>query len=530
MFDCVIHNALLYDGTGNGEYRADLAIQNGKIAAIGNGLTDAASVLDASGLCLAPGFIDAHSHADESMFTCPERDFVLKMGVTTEIAGNCGHTLAPLAGAHERAVFHATLSAAGADEPLFPSFREEAEAAKRLSLGPNVAAFVGHGPIRYSVMGLSPRTATESELDAMCDLLDRAMDEGALGLTTGLSYEPGIYSDTRELVRLARVVARHGGIYATHSRSESAGIFDCIRECVTIARESGVHVHISHLKCTGREYWPRCETVLKMIDDANAEGLCVTMDAYPYTAVSTTTTSAIPPRFLANGRAALARALHDPAVCEAIRKEIFEIDDPGWDNSALHVGLENFLVTGADETPDFVGMTYAQIGDKLGISAFDAMMKLLRENGGNVRDVRYAMCEANVEAILAHPLCGVGSDGIYVKGRDTMTHPRALGAFPRYLSHYVRERGLLSRAEGIRRITGLPATRFGLTRKGFLKVGCDADLVLFDFETLRDGGTFFRPFLPNEGIRCVYMDGVPVVRDNVMTGERRGRFFTKNEL
>ena len=365
-------------------------------------------------------------------------------------------------------------------------------------------------------------------MEHMCQLLDEAMRSGALGISTGLSYEPGIYADTQELIELSKVAANYGGMYVTHSRSESAGLIKSTQECITIAEQAGLPVHISHLKCTGREFWSQCAVVLQMIDEANAHGLRVTMDAYPYIAVSTTTTSAIPPQFLVNGREALAHSLYDPNVCEAIRHEIFEIDDPCWDNSALHVGLENFLITGADQTPQYVGMTYAQVGQRLGISPFDAMMKLLRENRGYVRDVRFAMCEENVEAILSHPLCTVGSDGIYVSGRDTMTHPRAFGTFPRYLGHYIRECQILSREEGIHRITGMPAERFGIRNKGFIRIGYDADLVLFDYDSILDGSTFEHPFLPNRGLHRVYLGVQLVMQDNKPTGCRAGKLLEKN--
>ena len=562
-YDLLIRNALLYDGTGTAPFYGTLAVKDGSIAGIwskeeydlaGKSLwntaisgpeaekgtascrervnfaeLDALSVhaetaVDADGLALAPGFIDSHTHADQAIFGNPDRTHVLRMGVTTEIGGNCGHSNSPFPREVSEAE-KAGLARASGRAQMFYSLREEKEAVRALPLGTNQKYLTGHNTLRTFAMGLANRAPSDAELAEMKRLLEGAMEEGSLGLSTGLSYEPGIYSRTEELAELAKVAAEHGGIYASHSRSESAGLFRAVQECIDIARIANLPVIVSHFKVVGKEFWPRCAAALAMFDKAAEEGLSVTMDAYPYCAVSTTTTSAIPPQFLDQGKEALARMLYDPQVAEAIRKEIYEIDDPSWDNSMLHVGLENFLIVGADRTPEYVGMTYAEAGKRLRISPFDAMVKIMRENGAAVRDVRFAMCEENVEAILSHPLCTVGSDGIYVPGRDKLCHPRALGTFPRYLGHYIRERKILTREEGIRRITGMPAERFGLGKKGFLRTGLDADLVLFDYDGIRDGADFMHPFTPNTGIYKVYVKGILELEDNEPTGAACGEML-----
>ena len=543
--DLFIKNALLYDGTGEAPYYGAVAVKNGRIRHIysrektdnrGNSLwegdpdriqvsfaeldAEAASsreVIDADGLSLSPGFIDSHTHSDQAVFSNPDRTHVLRMGVTTEIGGNCGHSSSPFPRAVSDAE-RAGLARASGQAEMFPSFREEKEAVSRLPLGTNQKYFTGHNTLRTFAMGLADRAPQPSEMEVMKELLRGAMAEGSLGLTTGLSYEPGIYSETEELAALAKEVKPFGGIYASHSRSESAGLYDAVRECIDIARIADLPVIVSHFKVVGKEFWPRCEQALAMFDKARSDGLNVTMDCYPYCAVSTTTTSAIPPQFLTGGKEGLAQKMYDPDIVRAIYKEINEIDDPSWDNSMLHVGLENFLIVGADRTPEYVGMTYAEAGRALGLSPFDAMIKIMRENGAAVRDVRYAMCEENVEAILSHPLCAVGSDGIYVPGRDKLCHPRALGTFPRYLGRYIREKGILSREEGIRRITGMPSDRFGLKNKGYIQTGKDADLVLFDYDSIRDGGDFLHPFIPNTGIYKVFVEGQKELEENESTG------------
>jgi N-acyl-D-amino-acid deacylase len=263
-----------------------------------------------------------------------------------------------------------------------------------------------------------------------------------------------------------------------------------------------------------------------MIDEAVAEGLDITIDAYPYIACSTTTLSAIPPKFLDKSPAAFAKSLEDPAVVEAIRHEIYEVNDPSWDNSMYYVGLENFLIVRAAGTPWAVGKTYAQAAAELGMEPFDGMIHLQKANKGDVFEVRFAMCEENVEMILKHPRCMVGSDSAFIPG-NTSCHPRVFGTFPRYLGRYIRERGILPREEGIHRITGMPAKVYGLKNKGLIREGFDADLVLFDYDRIIDRADFMNPFQLNEGIHQVYVAGQLVLEDNVPTGRWCGKYLVK---
>lgn len=530
MFDLLIKNATIYDGSGAPAYVADVAVKDGKIASIGTDLGTAEDIVDAEGLALAPGFIDSHSHADNSVLWDPERLHVLRQGVTTEIAGQCGVTLSPVPAGTPLSICKSLVGSSEYGGNFFATMQDELDAVRRMELGPNQTYFAGHAPIRYSAMGLENRKANAGDIAVMQQLLENCMEAGAMGFSTGLSYVPGIYGDTRELIEVTKAAAKHGGTYISHSRSESAGLFKAVQECIDIAREANIPVQISHLKVVGKTFWPRCGEMLAMIDKANRDGLQVTMDAYPYVAVSTSTTSAIPARFLDQGKEAFGEMLKNPAIAEEIRREIFEIDDPGWDNSALHVGLENFLIAGADYTPEHEGKTYAQVGEEWGISPFDAMVKLLIANKGQIRDIRFAMCEENLEDILRHPLCSVGSDGTYVKDYHKISHPRAFGTFPRFLGRYVRERKLMSKEEGIHRITGMPATRFRLTGKGYILPGMDADMVLFDYDTILDQADFKDCFKPNIGIHRVYMNGKLVVEHNEPTGKREGKYLMRSNL
>lgn len=521
MFDLLIKNALIYDGSGEKPFSGDVAVKDGKIAAIGNVTGDAVKTVDAKGLSLAPGFIDCHSHSDTALYRDPHRVHVLRMGVTTEIAGQCGYSSSPfLPSMTEQSKNFVNMDKG----PVFETLHEQIEEISKWELGTNQIYFTGHGILRPDAMELANRPATDDEIAKMQDLLTESIQQGSLGVSTGLSYVPGIYSDTHELTELGRAAGMSGGIYTTHSRSESMGLFDSVAECIHISKEGKVPVNISHFKCVGKPFWKRCEEALAMIDQANAEGADITLDCYPYIAASTTTLSAMPPRFLDHGAVAFAKSLEDPEIVEAIRKEIYEINDPSWDNSLYYVGAENFLVVRALETPWAIGKTYAEIGKQLGIEPFDAIMYMLKANNGTVYECRFSMCEENVEMILKHPNCMVGSDGIYQPG-EASAHPRAFGTFPRYLGHYIRDRKILSREEGIRRITGMPAHRYGLKGKGEIKVGFDADLVLFDYDTIIDHADFLDPFKPNEGIHQVYIDGKLVLEDNEPTGVWAGKYL-----
>ena len=538
-FDLIIKNARIHDGTGSPSFFGFLAVKEGKVGLLREGKLSldlsAKEVLDAEELCLSPGFIDSHSHADEVIFVNPEREQVLRMGVTTEIAGQCGHTESPYPEDVDEKLYNMASGNFGGRP--YENFAALAGAVEKLPLGVNEAWFTGHGALRTSVLGFENRKATDAEIEKMRELLAREMESGALGFTTGLAYVPGIYSDVRELSGIAEGMKPYGGIYSSHTRSESAGLFDAVKECIDVGRATGLRANISHFKACYPEFWDRMDRALSMVDEAIAEGVDVTMDAYPYIAVSTTTLSAMPSQFLTRGAEAFAESLSDPSVREAIRREIYEIDSPDWDNALKHAGPDRFLVVCAEDTPEYEGLSYTQIAERLRMEPFDAVLWMLEKNHGHITDVRFIMCEENVEKVLAHPVCTVGSDGIWKKGRDRTCHPRAFGTFPRYLGHYIRERGILSREEGIRRITGMPAERYGLCRmnaersagagKGVLLPGFDADLVLFDYDTIKDGGDFKNPFTLNEGIEKVFVGGKTVLRENELTGIAAGKFLRR---
>lgn len=526
MYDLIIRNALIYDGVSSHAYMGHVGICDGKIVSVGTEpLSGGRKMIDAQGLSLSPGFIDVHSHSDYCLYKDPHRQHVLQMGVTTEISGQCGNSISPVPSSMS-AETRKYLASRGS--PLFETMEEHLKTLSCWELGPNQLHFTGHGLLRGGAMELRADRAGEKEILKMQEALEKAVLQGSAGLSTGLSYVPGIYSDSHELIELAKAAARAGGMYVTHSRSESMGLFDSVRECIAIALEASIPVNISHFKCVGKVFWDRCQEALEMIDSAIARGADITLDAYPYTAASTTTLSAIPARFLDRGAEAFARDLENPEIVRQIRKEIYEINDPSWDNSMYYVGLDKFLIVRAEQTPWAVGKTYAQVGEELGMDPFDAVVYLLKANHGCVYECRHSMCEENVEMILKHPKCMVGSDGLYVPG-DLSCHPRAFGTFPRYLGRYIRQKQLLSREEGIRRLTDMPARRYGLTGKGRIQEGYDADLVLFDYDTILDRADYMDPMKPNIGIYQVYMNGQLVLENNEPTGSWHGKYLGKTK-
>lgn len=520
MQDLLIKKALIYDGSGAPAFYGSVGVTNGKITYVGQDEPSSKKTIDAQGLSLSPGFIDVHSHSDQVIFEDPLRLHVLRMGVTTELAGQCGGSRSP---------FSSTMDPAVKDfmrkSPFtFLTMKEEVEALGCLKMGVNQRYFTGHGVLRANAMGLANRTATDIEISSMKKQLIQAIREGAAGVSTGLSYVPGIYSNSEELVQLGKTAGENGGIYTTHSRSESMGLFDCINECIRIAREGQVPVNISHFKIVGKVFWDRCDKALNMIDEAIADGLDLTLDAYPYTAVSTTTLSAIPPQFLDKGAVYFAESLNSSDVVQAIFHEIYEVNSPTWDNSIYYVGLDNFLIVRAKETPWAIGKTYAQAAKEMGMTPFEGMIYLLKANHGDIYECRFAMCEENVSKILKHPRCMVGSDGLYAPG-DVSAHPRAFGTFPRYLGRYIRNQSIMSREDGIHHITGMPAHRYGLKGKGQIKIGYDADMVLFDFDRIIDHADFHDPFLPNEGVHQVYVAGELALEENEATDVRNGKYL-----
>jgi len=496
-YDLIIRQGRVADGTGNPAWFADVAVKDGRIAVVGRVDGAARTVLDARGLIVAPGFVDVHTHADE-LAEMPEAEHFLRMGVTTIVAGNCGSSALDV-GRALRAI-------------------EATQASV------NFATLIGHGTVRRAAMGGAfPRPPTADELQKMRDLVEQAMRDGAVGLSTGLIYIPGVYAQTEELIELARVVARYDGIYATHQRNEGTGILDSLDEAIRIGREAGLRVQVSHLKLAGENAWGRAHEVLARLERARAAGLDITQDQYAYTASSTGLSQLIPDEALEGGREAFGKRLDDPAekakIIAAMRRKI---RDRGREDYAFAV------IAHYRHDPAFNGLNLVEAARKLrGADALDDQIETILEiqRHGGASGVFHGMNETDLQTFLRHPHTMVACDSGLRKLGEGVPHPRGYGNNARVLARYVRELQVLRLEDAVRKMTSLPATTYRFAGRGLLREGCWADVVAFDPETVRDVATYQDPHHYAEGFRHVLVNGVPVIRDGQFTGARPGRML-----
>jgi N-acyl-D-amino-acid deacylase len=524
--ELVVAGGVIIDGTGAPGRRGDVAIAGDRIAAVGAGAWAEADRIDAEGLVVAPGFIDMHSHSDYLLLGNPCAESKLLQGVTTEVGGNCGESPAPMVDEIARDVSE-WLGKFGvaADWRDFPGFFEHLRAR---GIAINVAFLAGHGNLRALAMGYADRPATGDELDRMCAAAAEAMRQGAVGISSGLAYPPGCYAATDELAAVVKAAAPFGGIYTSHLRNEGDRLLEAVGEAIEIGRRSGAPVHLSHHKVTDPWNWGRVADSLALIDAARAEGLAVSADQYPYPATSTGLAASLPDWMRADGRDAMLARLRDPAAREraSAQMEKRARADDHWDR----------LVIAAVETErnrPCCGQSVAEIARQRGVSPQEAIFDLLIEEQARVAVVRFAMCEDDIERVMRHPWVAIASDaaararsGPLSEGRP---HPRAFGTFPRVLGHYVRERGVLTLEEAVRKMTGLPAGILGLADRGVLREGARADAVVFDPATITDQATFEQPLEPPVGVRHVIVNGQVVVSEGSITEARPGRVLGRSE-
>ncbi len=522
MLDILIKNGTVYDGSGAAGEVRDVGVLNGKIVFPEKGCAAGAKKeIDASGLAVSPGFIDVHTHADEQIYCEPSRKSKLLQGNTTEIAGQCSFSRAPYL---EDAPFDSeetrlkiTLS------PTYPSFESYRKDMESRKIGTNLMSFVGHRSIRASVLGMQNRPATPDELDRMKGLLAECMESGAPGMSTGLVYAPSCYAPEEELVELLKVVGRCGGMYTTHIRGEADTVLDALAEALRIAERAEVPVNISHIKAMFPQNYHKMDEMLEMIDRANSRGMSVTTDAYPYDATSSPATSALPPSFLARGIPALSEFLGTKEGVEALRRAVTRQTED-WEKPIKNIGAKGFFIADAAVTKEAIGKRVSEYAEMKGLDEIEAFADLYSRNRCEMVDVRFNMLEENVEKAYRHPECLVGSDGLY--NGTGLAHPRAFATFPRYLGRFIREKKVLPLAEGISRITGRAALRYRIKERGFIREGYAADITIFDPERIIERATYENPFLPNEGIRCVIVNGQVRAFEGSLTGEENGTFLT----
>jgi N-acyl-D-amino-acid deacylase len=530
-FDWVIRGGTVVDGTGAPARRADVALQGDRVVAIEGALPgEAARHVDATGRLVTPGFIDMHAHSDFSLLSVPSAESKIRQGVTTDVTGMCGFSPAPAP--PDGRLLARWAAFIGPDvTPAWPRFGTWLDAVRGAGLAMNVAPFVGHGALRMVAMGFERRATRPDEGRRMAALLRESLDDGAFGLSTGLIYPPSSFSDTDELVALARVLAeRPGRLYASHIRGEGPTLERAVAEAITIGERTGVPVEISHLKASGRVNWPRMGEALRLIDAARARGVAVAADMYPYTAGSTTLASLLPAWAHEGGLEALLERLADPATRRRLLDEGRAWPDE-WLGPNGPTGWGAILIAACPAVPEAEGQTLAALAATRGCAGGDALLDLLVEARGGVSMIHFLMSDENVARVLEHPHVTIGSDnlGLCAGPEDAhpgKPHPRQHGCFPRVLGTSVREQGRLVWESAIHKMSGMTAALLGLPDRGVLRPGAAADVVVLDPATVADLATYPDPHRYPSGLQWVWVNGTAVLQDGRFAPRPAGRVLT----
>ncbi len=526
-FDVLIKNGTVYDGTGRAPKRADVGIKQDRIVAIGNLRgRRARNVVDARGLAVAPGFINMLSWSTESLIVDGRSQGEVRQGVTTQIFGE-GWSMGPLNERLKQQVI------AEQDDIKFDvewtTLAGYLTYLEKRGVSQNVASFVGATTVRQYVLGERDVQPTPAQLEEMRELVRQAMEEGALGVGSSLIYAPAFYARTEELIELCKVAARYKGKYISHLRSEGNEWVEAVEELIRISREAGLPAEIYHIKAAGRQNWDKVDRVIALVNAARRRGLKITADMYMYPAGATGLNASLPPWALDGGYEALYKRLEDPATRQKIAAEVRAPGDK-WENLYLAAGSpERLLLVGfkSEKLKPLTGKTLAEVARMRGRDPVETIMDLILEDRSRVGTVYFLMSEENLKKELRQPWVSLGSDaasmapeGVFLK---SSTHPRAYGNFARLLGKYVREEKVISLAEAVRRLSGLPATNLELDHRGFLKPGMFADVVVFDPQAIADRATFEQPHQYSVGVKHVFVNGVQVLKDGEHTGAKPGR-------
>ena len=498
-YDIIISNGRVIDGSGNPWYEADVAINGERIVRIGDLSSDTGSqVIDANGLIVAPGFIDPHTHALRGILDVPNAESALLQGVTTLTEGNDGTSPFPV-DEHYQTILDKQIS-------------------------PNWGIFVGHGTIRSQIIGAEDRDPTRDELEQMKDMVQQAMQHGALGLSTGLFYVPGSFASTEEVIELSKVAAKHGGIYISHMREEAAQLIDSVNETIRIGEESGIPVQMTHHKVIGVENWGSSVESLRLVDQARERGIDITIDQYPYTASQTGINALIPQWAQEGGRVRMLERIESPETRAAIKNEVvlkILYDRGGGDPRNIFISRNTW-------DPSMTGKNLAELTVEAGMNptpenASEVVFEILK--GGGATAVYHAINTDDVDRIMQHPVTAIGSDGpVGIFGEGT-PHPRQYGTFARVLGHYVRERAVLTLEDAVRKMSSQTARRLGIHNRGLLTEGYYADIAIFDADEIIDKATFEEPHQYAIGIKFVLVNGQVVVEQGRHTGRRPGKII-----
>jgi len=525
-YDAVIKSGRVYDGSGGPSYVADVAIEDDRIAAIGQLEANADLVIDANGLAVAPGFINMMSWATESLIEDGKSQSDIRQGVTLEVMGE-GESMGPLNEMMKQDMLESQGDIKFAVE--WTTLGEYLEYLERKGVSTNVASFLGAATVRIHTLGYQDRAPTNMELQKMRQLVALAMQEGAIGVSSSLIYAPGVYAKNEELVALAEVAGQYGGMYISHLRSEGNDLLEAVDELITTARKANVAAEVYHMKAAGKVNWNKLDAMIERIEKGRAEGLKITADMYTYTAGATGLDAAMPPWVQAGGHRAWVTRLRDPVIRRRVVREMSTPTNE-WENMYLLAGSpENALLVGFknESLRHLTGKTLAQVAKLRGKSPEETAIDLVIEDDSRVSTIYFLMSEENVKKQIKLPWVSFCSDaessapeGVFLK---SSTHPRAYGNFARLLGKYVRDEHVITLADAVRRLTSLPADNLKLDRRGKLETGYYADIVVFDPDTISDHATYEKPHQYATGVVHVFVNGTQVLKDGEHTGAKPGR-------
>lgn len=521
--DLLIKNVEVIDGTGNLPLFGTIALKDGKICKDGD-RWESDQVIDGRWLTLAPGFIDVHSHGDFVAGHDYGRLCKISQGITTEIAGQCGSSCFPVTPESRNLLLaNANIVGKQIEENIdrFTNLAGYREYLEECSLSSNIMMFMGHSALRLAVIGTSDAKPNPEQLAKMCGLLEDAMKQGCLGLSTGLFYPPSAYADVDEVSALCEVVARYNGIHTTHIRNEGSGVLKSLEEVLEVSRRTGVRLNVSHHKVCGRQNWGMSKETLALLDQAREEGMTVTMDVYPYLASMTKLAACIPTEYFNKGVAWLQKELVKPELRAEIKEKMEQYEDGRYRQCG---GFSGVMIGVCPSRPEAEGKFISDFAVEIGEDPFEVFFDMLVADGGKCNAIYFTMCEEDLCRIVSDPHTMIGTDGL-VASLEGKTHPRGWASFPRAIRLFVREKNLFSLETMIYKITGLAAETYGLKKKGRIAAGYDADLVLFNREEIGDAADFVNSNRLCTGIKAVIVGGKIAYQDGKLTEESPGRWI-----
>ncbi len=529
LFDLIFLNGRIVDGAGNPWYKSDVGVRNGKIAAIGRlEKKDARRKINLDGLVISPGFIDIHSHSDASPWFAPEADSHIYQGVTTDVIGNCGGTAAPVSDFLKED--YRIIAKEYNIKFDWNTFGEYLDKLDTMKTSINLAPLVGQATIRMAVMGMDNRPPTRKELSLMKGHVAEAMKAGAFGLSTGLWYAPSGFAKTEEIIRLAKISAKYGGIYASHIRGEGDPLIDAVKEAIRIGEEAKLPVEISHHKAMGNRNWGKVHETLRLFEEARERGVDVTADVYAWTANATGLTAMLPHWVHAGGPEEFIKRLKDKETRSKIKKDIIA-GIPGWESLVSECGWGRVMITRSRNHEEYEGQMIQEIADKKKIDAYDFVFDLLIKEELQVEIVIFSISEEDAMYVMKHSLTMIASDSTSICPRGYIgkgkPHPRGYGNAVQFLGTYVRDKGLMPLEQGVRKLTSFPAQKIGLKDRGLIKEGYAADLAVFDPKKIANNATYQDPHKYPTGVHFVVVNGVIVVENGKHMGTYPGKILRK---